>query len=113
MKRFETIKQAQLLTKKKIRKGTFKWMEAAAEDGYTDQVNLIELQKIKIKPKFLVKTGEINLEKKFFKNLFTSPIIISPMGHQTQFHRNGEAETAKGAKEAGALSFLAHKAGYH
>ena len=33
-----------------------------------------------------------------FEKTYSSPIVIAPMGHQTQFHKNGETETAKGAE---------------
>tara|TARA_B100000989_G_scaffold221901_1_gene169608 strand:+ start:686 stop:1717 length:1032 start_codon:yes stop_codon:yes gene_type:complete len=106
MKKFETIRQARNLAKKKIRKGTFNWLEAAAENGFTRQVNYDELQKIKILPKFLKKTKDINLNKKIFKTVFSCPIVISPMGHQTQFNKFGEIETARGAKKSKALAFF-------
>ena len=76
MKKYETIRQARSLAKKKIRKGTFNWLEAAAENGFTRQVNYDELQKIKILPKFLKKTKDINLNKKIFKTVFSCPIAI-------------------------------------
>ena len=44
MKKFETIRQARNLAKKKIRKGTFNWLEAAAENGFTRQVNYKKLR---------------------------------------------------------------------
>ena len=69
-------------------------------------MNYDELQKIKILPKFLKKTKDINLNKKIFKTVFSCPIAISPMGHQTQFNKFGEIETARGAKKSKSLAFF-------
>lgn len=106
MHKFKTINQARLLARKSIRINTIKWLEAAAEDGFTKEKNISDLKKIKIIPKLLNKVGNPNLNFNFFRNNFSVPIVIAPMGHQTQFHKNGEIETAKGAYRAGALSFF-------
>ena len=106
MIRFETIQQARNLAKKKIRINTFKWIEAAAENGFTKDKNLFDLNAIKLVPKFLNKVGKIDIKKNIFRNNYNSPIVLSPMGHQTQFHKLGEMETAKGAKKANILSYF-------
>tara|TARA_X000000368_G_scaffold306273_1_gene244444 strand:+ start:643 stop:1674 length:1032 start_codon:yes stop_codon:yes gene_type:complete len=106
MHKFETINQARLLARKSIRINTIKWLEAAAEDGFTKEKNISDLKKLKIVPKFLNKVGNPKLNFNFFKNTYDSPIVIAPMGHQTQFHKNGEIETAKGAQKSNVLSFF-------
>lgn len=106
MRKFETINQARLLARKSIRINTIKWLEAAAEDGFTKEKNIIDLKKIKIIPKFLNKVGNPKLNFTFFNNIYSSPIVIAPMGHQTQFHKNGESETARGAQKSSVLSFF-------
>ena len=42
-KLFSTIRQAEEIAIKKIRANTFKWLQAAAEDGYTDEKNKEDL----------------------------------------------------------------------
>jgi len=106
MHKFKTINQARLLARKSIRINTIKWLEAAAEDGFTKDKNILDLKKIKIIPKFLNKVGNPKLDISFFGNTYSSPIVIAPMGHQTQFHKNGETETAKGAEKSSVLSFF-------
>ena len=106
MFKFETIQQARTLARKKTRINTFKWLEAAAENGHTKDKNIKDLGNIKIVPRFLNKVGNISFKKKFFKDHFNSPILLAPMGHQTQFHNLGEIETAKGAQKAKIMSFF-------
>ncbi len=105
MKNFQTVRQAKNIAKKFTRTNTIKWLEAAAEDGYTKEKNILDLKKVKIKPKFLNKVGNLNLKVNFFGKIYNSPLVIAPMGHQTQFHKLGEIETARGANKANILSF--------
>jgi isopentenyl diphosphate isomerase/L-lactate dehydrogenase-like FMN-dependent dehydrogenase len=106
MKNFKTLIQAKFEAKKKIRLKTFKWLEAAAENGFTREMNTLDLNRLKIKPSFLAKVGDIDIKKKIFGQNFSSPIIISPMGHQTQFRKMGEVETARGAYKSKTLSYF-------
>tara|TARA_X000000950_G_scaffold289382_2_gene412610 strand:+ start:4382 stop:5413 length:1032 start_codon:yes stop_codon:yes gene_type:complete len=106
MKKFQTIGQAKKIARKSIRINTIKWLEAAAEDGFTKEKNFLDLKKIKIIPKLLNKVGNPKLNVSFFNDTYDCPIIIAPMGHQTQFHKNGEIETAMGAYKSNVLSFF-------
>ncbi len=106
MIKFKTINQAQQFAKKKINKGTYNWLMAGAENNYTEQKNIKDLENIKIEPKILNKTDKINLKCKFLNTLLPSPLILSPMGHQTQFNKFGEIETSKGTNKYGTLSFF-------
>ena len=54
----------------------------------------------------LNKIKKVNTEIFFFKQRLESPLILAPMGHQTQFHKFGEIETAKGAYNANVLNFF-------
>ncbi len=104
--KFATIRQAEKLASKICRNGTFKWLQAAAEDGFTEKKNIIDLNKIKIIPKQLncIKFPEFSTS--FFGSKITSPLILSPMGHQTQFHKNGEVEVAKSFEKINSIGFF-------
>lgn len=98
MKDFVTIRQCQKLFKKKINSDIYDWVLAAAEDGLTNSLNIIDLNDIIIKPKLLNKVGHLDTSLKFFNHKIYNPIILAPMGHQTQFHKNGEIEMCHGAE---------------
>ena len=104
--KFATLRQAENLAEKSSRKGTFKWLQAAAEDGYTHKKNFDDLNKIKILPKQLAKIIRPNYSTNFFGSAISSPIILSPMGHQTQFHSLGEVEVAKGVEKSNTIGFF-------
>lgn len=106
MKSFFTLREAEKLAQKKIRKKTFDWLQSGCEDNYTFDKNIFDLKNLKIKPLHLRKVGKVDLNCNFFGKKINSPIILSPMGHQTQFHRNGEVEMAKGVKIANTVSFF-------
>ena len=70
LKKFETIRQAQQLASKKIRKGTFQWLEAGAEDNYTTDLNINFLNSVKFIPKVLSKNNDLKIKKKVFVKLY-------------------------------------------
>ena len=103
---FVTLREAELYAKKKISSKIFQWLQSGAEDNFTYNKNFLDLVNIKIKPKHLNKVGNIDISKNFFGSKISLPILIAPMGHQTQFHKNGEIETAAGAKNMNIISFF-------
>ena len=44
--KFATIRQAERIAKGKIRNGSFRWLQAAAEDGFTHEQNLKDLNNL-------------------------------------------------------------------
>ena len=106
MKNFVTLREAEKFAKKKINKKIFNWLQSGAEDNYTLEKNFADLKRIQIKPLHLSKVETINLVSNFFGNKISSPIILSPMGHQTQFHKNGEEEMGKGIDEINSIAFF-------
>ena len=112
---FSTIRKAEELAKKKIRLGTFNWLNSAAEDGLTAKKNINDLNNIKIIPKILTKNYNLSLKQKIFNTNLDSPLVLCPMGHQTQFEKNGEISTAIGSSNEKILSFFSTqgRTGFH
>ena len=104
--KFTTIRQAKKLAKKKLIKGKYQWLTSGAEDELTTNKNIKDLNRIKIIPNVLKKIKSINYNKKFLGKNIRSPIILSPMGHQSQFHKLGETEMAKGISNYGTVGFF-------
>lgn len=103
---FVTLREAEKLAEKKINIKKFNWLQSGAEDNFTTVKNITDLQNLKVKPFHLKGVGKVNLKKNFFGKRLSSPIVLSPMGHQTQFHSRGEIETAKGVNEINSLGFF-------
>ena len=103
---FQTIRQAELFAKNNIRKGSFEWLQAGAEDNLTRDKNLYDLKISKILPKHLTGLKKLDFSSNIFGKKIKSPLILSPMGHQTQFHRDGEIETAKAFNNTQRISFF-------
>jgi len=99
----KTLREFEILAKKKANKGTFNWLNAAAENGLTKKINEEAFEKVEIIPNFFKNTLNLDTTSSFFGNKLSLPLVISPMGHQTQFHRNGEAELAKGTNSENIL----------
>ena len=86
IKNFSTINQAESFIKKNIRKGTFDWLQAGAENGFTRNKNIKDLENLKILPKVLKGIKDTKISTNIFGLKISSPLILAPMGHQTQFH---------------------------
>ena len=78
MKTFTNILEAERISKKIIRSGSYNWLVSGAEDGFTSNKNIKDLQRIKIIPKILTKNLKLDLSKNFFGKKIVSPIILSP-----------------------------------
>ena len=103
---FQTIRQAEIFAKSNIRKGSFEWLQAGAEDNLTRDKNLYDLKIAKILPKHLTGLKKLDFSSNIFGKKIKSPLILSPMGHQSQFHRDGEIETAKAFNNTQRISFF-------
>jgi len=103
---FVTLREAEKFSKKKINKKIFDWLQSGSEDNHTTDKNIEDLENLKIKPFHLRRVKDINLCCNFFGKKISSPLILSPMGHQTQFHHRGEIEVAKGVNKINSISFF-------
>ena len=106
IKNFSTINQAERFAKKNIRKGTFDWLQAGAEDGFTRDKNINDLENLKILPKVLKGIRNTKISINIFGLNISSPLILAPMGHQTQFHSRGEVETAMAFNDKSRIAFF-------
>ena len=62
---FVTIREAKRRFQLKINPKKYDWIEAAAEDGYTNQKNFDDLKLLKLIPLLLKKPKNIFLKKNF------------------------------------------------
>lgn len=104
--KFSSIRELSLLFQKKFSKGLYEWVNSGAEDDVTMKRNIEYLNKLQLYPEILKKRKNLNFTKNFFGEDITSPLILSPMGHQTQFHKDGEIEMCKGVDNYGSISFF-------
>ena len=63
--KFTTIRQAKKLAKKKLIKGKYQWLTSGAEDEFTTNKNIDDLNKIKIIPNVLKKLRVLTIKKNF------------------------------------------------
>lgn len=106
MKKFTSIRQAEILSRKVLGRGTFNWLNSGAENNQTSDKNIFDLDRIKIFPRILRKIGKVNTSCIFLKKKIPFPLILCPMGHQSQFHKNGEIEMARGLKKTNTIGFF-------
>lgn len=92
------LNKIKLLAKKKCNPKKWNWLENGTEKEITLKNNLEIFNKISITPRFFTKNLSETKTKLFGKTV-SSPLIVSPIGHLTQFHKNGEGELARGIQE--------------
>lgn len=95
---FVTLRQIYKFAKKKTPSKKWNWMSAGTERQWTMEENLLSFKKYKLNQKILSNVSKINSKVNFLGVNLEFPLIISPMGYLTQYHKDGELEMARGAK---------------
>lgn len=78
--------------------GAFQWLEAGSEYERTIQANRAAFDRVAIRPRVFRDVSAVNPRTRLFGVDLGMPAIISPLGHLTQFHEDGEAELAAGTE---------------
>jgi len=82
------------------------YMATGVDDDATLHANRAGLSRLQIRPRRLIDVTRIDTSTEFFGVKWRTPIIISPVGSQRAFHREGEIATAKAAASRGHLQIL-------
>lgn len=96
-KNFSTLREAFNIAKSKTPRKKWNWMNCGTEREWTLNENLNSFKKYKINQRILNNVSKINTNVKFLGVKLKIPLMISPMGYVTQYHKDGELEMAKGA----------------
>jgi 4-hydroxymandelate oxidase len=82
------------------------YMATGVDDDATLHANRTALARLQIRPRRLIDVTHIDTSTEIFGVKWKTPIIISPVGTQRAFHREGEIATAKAAESRGNLQIL-------
>ena len=82
------------------------YMATGVDDDATLHANRTALSRVQIRPRRLIDVTKIDTSTEIFGVKWKTPIIISPVGSQRAFHREGELATAKAAASRGQLQIL-------
>jgi isopentenyl diphosphate isomerase/L-lactate dehydrogenase-like FMN-dependent dehydrogenase len=82
------------------------YMATGVDDDVTLRANRSALSKIQIRPRRLVDVTKFDASTEILGVKWKSPILISPVGTQRAFHKEGEVATAKAAASRGHLQIL-------
>ena len=92
-----TLRELYKVAESKTPKKTWNWMNNGTERELTLQQNVESFKKYKLNPRILRDVSKINTQVDFLGIKLNFPLIISPMGYATQFHKYGELELARRA----------------
>ena len=82
------------------------YMATGVDDDVTLRANRTAFSRFQIRPRRLIDVTRIDTSTDVFGVKWKTPIIISPVGSQRAFHREGEIATAKAAASRGHLQIL-------
>tara|TARA_B110000977_G_C11083900_1_gene493891 strand:- start:2469 stop:3479 length:1011 start_codon:yes stop_codon:yes gene_type:complete len=91
------LNKIKILAKKKCNFKKWNWLENGTEKEITLKKNLEIYSRTVITPRFLTNNSSDTTTKLFGKTI-PFPLIVSPVGHLTQFHKDGEGELARGVE---------------
>ncbi len=108
MKKKISLLKIKNLAKKKLDKKKWNWLDEGTGEEITLKKNIEDLKNFKVLPRLGLNVSKISIKTKFLDEIINSPLIVSPVGHLTQFHKHGEAELAKGCQTSGTFFTLSH-----
>jgi len=92
--------------------GHYAYMAQAADDQAMLTVNREGFAKIKLKPRRLVDTTNVDLSVELFGQRFDTPVFCAPCGAQGAFHPEGEVAVARAARTKNTLQILSTVANF-
>lgn len=98
MIKLRTIREIEKIFQNKLSKQVLKWVDGSAEYGFTTKKNREVFRKVSIVPRIFKNISNVNIEKNFFGQKISSPIIICPMGGLTQFNKRAEKIISKASE---------------
>jgi len=86
--------------------GHYAYMAQGSDDFGTIAANRRGFDKIRLRPRRLVDTSNVDLGVELFGERYASPIFLCPVGAQLMFDPDGEVAVARAAKAKNALQVL-------
>src|SRR5262249_39559357 len=93
----------ELLARNLLPHPTYEFIAGGAADEHTVAWNVRAWSEIKLKPRVLIDTTEIDIRTTILGAELSSPIVLAPPAYQRMVHPDGELGSVRGAGEAGAL----------
>ena len=84
----------------------FGYLATGVDDDGTVRANRDGYSRIEIRPRRLVDVEEIDMSTHLFGTVWSSPLVICPVGSQKAFHPEGEVAVARAARAKDHLQIL-------
>lgn len=90
----------QALARQQLSKTTWDFIEGGADDGITQEDNIVAFKRIRLHPRYLRDVSEVDTRTTIQGEEISAPICIAPSGfHRIAWH-DGEMSTARAAQAA-------------
>ncbi|WP_373494991.1 alpha-hydroxy acid oxidase, partial [Aquiflexum sp.] len=94
---FKNVFDLEVLSRKVMGDDAIEYLNGGADDLKTVKANLEGYNKIQIRARRLIDVSITSTKVDLFGQTLETPIILSPVGFQKFFHKDGEVATAKAA----------------
>src|SRR5215472_9060528 len=84
----------------------FGYLATGVDDDSTVRANRDGYSRIQIRPRRLVDVEKVDMSVHLFGTVWSSPIVISPIGSQKAFHPEGDIAVARAARAKDHLQIL-------
>lgn len=95
-----------------VNAGHYAYLAQGADDFGTIAANRRGFDKIRLRPRRLVDTTNLDMSVELFGQRYAAPILLCPVGEQQMFHPEAEVAVARAAKAKNALQMLSTVANF-
>jgi isopentenyl diphosphate isomerase/L-lactate dehydrogenase-like FMN-dependent dehydrogenase len=95
-----------------VNAGHYAYLAQGADDFGTMAANRRGFDKIRLRPRRLVDTTNLDMSVELFGQRYATPILLCPVGEQQMYHAEAEVAVARAAKAKNALQILSTVANF-
>ena len=103
MSKLVNVEDYRRLARRRLPKIVFDYLEGGALDELTLRSNVEDLQALRLQQSILCDVSAVRLERTVLGARLRNPVLISPMGLLSLFHRDADVAMARAAQAAGTV----------
>jgi isopentenyl diphosphate isomerase/L-lactate dehydrogenase-like FMN-dependent dehydrogenase len=103
MTKLISVEDHRRLTRRRLPRIVFDYLEGGALDEVTLRRNLADLQEVRLQQRIRCDVSDVSLERTLLGTRVQTPVLISPMGLLSLFHRDADIAMARAAHARGTI----------
>jgi L-lactate dehydrogenase (cytochrome) len=103
MSQLVNIDDFRRLASRRLPRFLFEYLDGGALDEVTQRSNVTDLARLRLRQRVMSDVSSVDLRTTVLGQTIDTPVLISPMGLLSVFHRDADIATAKAARQAGTV----------